>query len=571
MSRSFDEEELETIVKRFDAVEWDKLLLTFKFDEVEEKMCDGEMGCFYNFYKDPSIWFTPLVIQFMRAALNADKDLAKETIKKTEQAIETIKSRKWWSDKDDNEITVGSFLAKKWTEKDIYSINKCTITIDDEKTANFSARALAVTSELYSLIALLQMISGSYMKGAYNLRKAWKSYENLHNLNEFIQNSDNNDLTILDDEAYMSHFLLGYGCFHFFWSLVPKSFQWIIKILGFTGDRDAGIHELYQCLNLGQRRASFAGLILLWIESFFYEDFSKGEQLFLQLTEKYENASLYYYLGGYLSRVQGNIDKALERFTMSYEMNDQFPEMENICKYEIGWWEYLKNDYETAKNLFEEFLEKHTSNTYKAWCYWQLGYCYFFLDQEDKAFECMQNVKTYKRKHYSWDEYWYRKSSEFIKNIPLLEMELNKIYNLIKCRKLKKAKKFLKDAEKEHDTTADPNNLAYVKYLWAKIAFYNDDREEARRYYEEIEDMQKEIKLEKYLVPYSKYRLLLLRIKDMESYDDDSHRVAQEDLDYIVKIVKEINKMSGYDFEKPLVRKIERVKDYFKEAYGVKF
>ena len=150
-------------------------------------------------------------------------------------------------------------------------------------------------------------------------------------------------------------------------------------------------------------------------------------------------------------------------------------------------------------------------------------------------------------------------------------MELNKIYNLIKCRKLKKAKKFLKDAEKEHDTTADPNNLAYVKYLWAKIAFYNDDREEARRYYEEIEDMQKEIKLEKYLVPYSKYRLLLLRIKDMESYDDDSHRVAQEDLDYIVKIVKEINKMSGYDFEKPLVRKIERVKDYFKEAYGVKF
>jgi hypothetical protein len=87
--------------------------------------------------------------------------------------------------------------------KDLEAINMCTIELDDERTANFSARALAVTSELYSLIALLQLMSGAYLKGAYNLRKAWKSYENLANLNEFIRNQDGNQLTILEDEAYM--------------------------------------------------------------------------------------------------------------------------------------------------------------------------------------------------------------------------------------------------------------------------------------------------------------------------------------------------------------------------------
>lgn len=78
MSKSFDEEHLENTVKKFDAVEWDTMLFTFKFREIEEKMWEGEIGCFYNFYKDPSICFTPLVINFMRAALSADKDLAKK-------------------------------------------------------------------------------------------------------------------------------------------------------------------------------------------------------------------------------------------------------------------------------------------------------------------------------------------------------------------------------------------------------------------------------------------------------------------------------------------------------------
>jgi hypothetical protein len=38
MNQSFDREELETVVKKFDAIEWDKLLFTFKFREIEDRM-----------------------------------------------------------------------------------------------------------------------------------------------------------------------------------------------------------------------------------------------------------------------------------------------------------------------------------------------------------------------------------------------------------------------------------------------------------------------------------------------------------------------------------------------------
>lgn len=124
-------------------------------------------------------------------------------IKETEEAIETLKTRVCCFCSKGKEITVGSFLSKKWKAGDLDALNNFTVVLDSGRSANFSARALAIMSELYSLISLLQLISGSYLKGAYNIRKAWKSYENLSYLNEFVQNNDTNKSTILDDDAYM--------------------------------------------------------------------------------------------------------------------------------------------------------------------------------------------------------------------------------------------------------------------------------------------------------------------------------------------------------------------------------
>ena len=273
-------------------------------------------------------------------------------------------------------------------------------------------------------------------------------------------------------------------------------------------------------------------------------------------------------MGGYLSRVQGKIDQAIERFSTSHDLNTQFFEMENICKYELGWWYYLQNDFEVAKNQFEEFLENHTSNTYKAWWYWQLGYWYHFLGEEDKATESMKLVKDFKRNHYSWDEYCYRKSKEFLRETPETEMELQRIYNMIKWRDFDKAQEALEAYEDEEEIETDYDLYAYYTYLKAKVEFYKDNRDEAKELLEEVID---EPKKEKYLSAFARYRLLLIKIKEMENYEDEYAEVDEDDLKYVKDMVKKITKMSGYDFEKPLVRKLERVKDYFRQTYKMKF
>lgn len=83
--------------------------------------------------------------------------------------------------------------------------------------------------------------------------------------------------------------------------------------------------------------------------------------------------------------------------------------------------------------------------------------------------------------------------------------------------------------------------------------------------------MAKRVKHEKFLIAFAKYRLLLLKVKDFDESYEGNQKVDKEDLEYVKANVKEISKMSGYDFEKPLVRKIERIKDYFRDVYGIKF
>lgn len=41
MSKSFEVDQLEKVVKEFDAEEWDRLLFTFKFKEIDEKMAEA--------------------------------------------------------------------------------------------------------------------------------------------------------------------------------------------------------------------------------------------------------------------------------------------------------------------------------------------------------------------------------------------------------------------------------------------------------------------------------------------------------------------------------------------------
>ena len=72
-------------------------------------------------------------------------------------------------------------------------------------------------------------------------------------------------------------------------------------------------------------------------------------------------------------------------------------------------------------------------------------------------------------------------------------------------------------------------------------------------------NLRKKLGAEKYLEPFAKYRMLQIKLARVGAHiDPKEYEEYRKDL-------KDIKKHSGYDFEKPLRRKVAKVKDLLKK------
>jgi hypothetical protein len=154
--------------------------------------------------------------------------------------------------------------------------------------------------------AVLQVVGGSEIKGAFNLRKAWKTYSkvrdeidrikldvgknDIHKHDLSSSNSRwslggailgsfggirghsqdgssatidgiNNSVEIYPDIEDFLEF--GIGVFYFIVSIVPGSFQSVLRAIGFNAEREQSIQMLENCYSRDGIRAPFSALFLL--------------------------------------------------------------------------------------------------------------------------------------------------------------------------------------------------------------------------------------------------------------------------------------------------------------------
>jgi len=226
--------------------------------------------------------------------------------------------------------------------------------------------------------------------------------------------------------------------------------------------------------------------------------------------------------------------------------------MKVIIQHELGWCKILQNDFETSRALFEDFLANTKSENQKTWCYYQLGLCYLCLGQNEKAMECFAKVKQFKKSQHGFDDYATRKAVDFMAKggASLEEIILQKAMHSKRCNNIVEANKYLKEFDEECSSTANPDMAAWAHYLKGKVARYEKNFEVARIHFQHVIDVQKTIKKEKYIVPHSKYKLLLIDLEEKTITIPEA-----------LLRIKEIEKYSDYDFERSLRRRLLKIKD----------
>eukprot|EP01116_Phalansterium_solitarium_P011478 TRINITY_DN2716_c0_g1_i1.p1 TRINITY_DN2716_c0_g1~~TRINITY_DN2716_c0_g1_i1.p1 ORF type:complete len:659 (+),score=200.86 TRINITY_DN2716_c0_g1_i1:136-1977(+) len=479
---------------------------------------------------------------------------------------------------------------------------KLVATLEHQTSARPSDVALAnklldariVYGDTLYMTAILQMTRDSKIKGAFNIRKSWKSFERA--LKDSKSLGDNVDVEI----QRMLQF--GAGFFLFAMSIIPPKFLRLVELAGFKADRDRGLEYVRSCHDFGGIRAPFATMLLLFNNLLLPRGLldvsvylQEAESLVTDSLAKYPTGSLFQVMGSHSARKREDIATGIKRMEEALGNCKSFQRPPLIYQYELANCYCMQLDWQRAAEWYEPLL-KEAKFQVRAFGCLQLAAAYHMLGQRDKAMSMLGQVPAMVTKKSFVDSIVVRQSKRFLANgasfaafellyvrrdlakmRPVMDECLRLLEQLAASLKANEAKQVPKAPQPANfagkaarfgsKLTAFASSIAKgkpdaVDYSFDNRASYlllkgsmlkaQGRADEAVNCYREMLSLEEGL-VEKFYVPYCLYELGEI------IYHQNNVKEAAE-------IFKQCSKHSGYDWEDPLRIRLRLTMDQLKKG-----
>lgn len=497
------------------------------------------------------------------------------------------------ADSSDTETAVSRLKeAKKLAELHQKTFDKGTIPpgypsdLDKAALANLHLDTRVVMGDVLYMLAVLQLTRDSKLKGAFNMRKSWKVFEESLKL-------VSNDKSGMYDKELLRCLNFGAGFFFFAMSIIPQKFLKLIELVGFKADRDLGLKYIRECHDAGGVRCPFASIVLLFNNLLLPRGLAnpakylrEADFLIQQSLTKYPNGSLFQVMGSHCARKQCNVDEGIKYMENAIENCKTLGVSPLIYKYELANCYCMKLKWDVAASHFEPLVEAEKFQV-RALCALQLAGCYFLMGNREKAQALLLRVPSLIKKNSSVDPivssqaqryhaagghfaalellYIRRDLAKMEKEIPDLLQVLEQLATEVgainpvsvdnskggflssRLRSISLGNKGKSDVV---DHSAD-NRASYLMIKGAMLKTLNR-ADEAIACFKEVIQLENALR-EKFFVPYCLYELA------ETLYHNNNLKEAQE-------AIKKCNNASGYAWEDPLKVRLRVTMDQLKRG-----
>lgn len=220
---------------------------------------------------------------------------------------------------------------------------------------------------------------------------------------------------------------MGFGLFTYLVGKIPKSFRWVVNIIGFSGDVDLGLKYLHNAAENGVYTRSEAAF---YLSQFLYQE-GKQDEAFSYLNRllvKHPDNTLFLLTYGSWQSRRDNIDSALVAARKAVEINNKKKVKygDEIAFNVLSQCYWIKNDFKNAKENIELYLQRIENNDISNFIYYRLGICHEMLGDRSGAIEAYRKIEEVHDKDRAGDTYYYRKGLERIWT-PLSNVDMNLI------------------------------------------------------------------------------------------------------------------------------------------------
>lgn len=220
---------------------------------------------------------------------------------------------------------------------------------------------------------MLRFRRQSYVKGGYYIRKAWVG---LKDANDALHQQEKAGFA--QDEEVIGSIFFGMGMFNFLVSLVPPTLQFLVKILGFEGDRAAAQIQLARARDSRCCKRIEATLCLFAIRRYFTDDEDAADPLLEELLIDYPDSPMVLFACALLLRFKSQTDRSLKLLIHAVEKASH-AQMRQTLNYYLATTYVMTAQYEPALKLHVDFMANSTGEQFKVWSAYQAGWCQWML------------------------------------------------------------------------------------------------------------------------------------------------------------------------------------------------
>ncbi|KAM5292641.1 tetratricopeptide repeat protein 39B-like [Ctenodactylus gundi] len=158
----------------------------------------------------------------------------------------------------------------------------------------------------------------------------------------------------------------GIGAFNLMLSLVPPRTLRLLNMVGYSGDRVAGLALLHESSSMAHLNNTLSVFTLLFYYSYIYVAFGVGnfsssatENLLLIYLRKFPKCVVFKFFNARFSMLRGNFEKAQLKLQDCIVTQSEWQQVHHLCFWELMWCHILRQDWRQAYH-YAHLLAQHS-------------------------------------------------------------------------------------------------------------------------------------------------------------------------------------------------------------------
>ncbi|XP_073201548.1 tetratricopeptide repeat protein 39B isoform X4 [Lepidochelys kempii] len=181
----------------------------------------------------------------------------------------------------------------------------------------------------------------NFIKGGLKIRTSYQIYKECHQVLQMTQGNKKKNETYHQFEGGVK---LGIGAFNLMLSLLPGRILRLLEFIGFSGNRNLGLHQLREGASGTSLRAILCTFTLLVYHTYVSlilgigeANLQEAETLLEPYLQKFPNGSIILFYDARIDILKGNFEKAQSKFQECVAAQQEWKQIHHLCYWELMW------------------------------------------------------------------------------------------------------------------------------------------------------------------------------------------------------------------------------------------